>query len=116
MLCVGFLLFYCDCVCCIVVVCWVCIKSLNRMQGSHRSLFYKTAPYKYAKHFNLTSVLDGLQGYKIVSGEADAIDDHNSGVFGELKAREKPQPSENKFYTRQSMYNPLLLWLTHNSR
>lgn len=68
-------------------------------------MFYKTAPYLYAKHFNLTSVLDGLTGYKIVSGETEAIqqEDDDGGVFGEIKPRDKPKLSENKYFTRQSM-------------
>lgn len=70
-------------------------------------MFYKTAPYLYAKHFNLTSVLDGLTGYKIVSGETEAIqEDNEGGVFGEIKPRDKPKLSENKYYTRQIIKRP----------
>ena len=74
------------------------------MATNPNAMFYKTAPYLYAKHFNLTSVLDGLTGYKIVSGETEAIQDENDGgVFGEIKPRDKPKMSENKYFTRQSM-------------
>lgn len=68
------------------------------------AMFYKTAPYLYARDFNLTSVLDGLTGYKIVSGETEAIKEENEGgVFGEIKPRDKPKPSENKYFTRQGV-------------
>lgn len=73
------------------------------MASNPNALFYKTAPYLYAKHFNLTSVLDGLTAYKIVSGESQAIAD-DGGVFGEIKPREKPKMSENKYFTRQGIY------------
>jgi hypothetical protein len=72
----------------------------------YRGLFIKTAPYKYARHFNLNSVLDGLQGYKIVSGEVNAIDHDSASVFGEIKPREKTKPSENKFWTKQNIKKP----------
>jgi hypothetical protein len=75
------------------------------MATNPNAMFYKTAPYLYAKHFNLTSVLDGLTGYKIVSGETGAIQEDldDGGVFGEIKPRDKPKMSENKYFTRQSM-------------
>lgn len=77
------------------------------MASNPNALFYKTAPYLYAKHFNLTSVLDGLTGYKIVSGETEAISDENAGgVFGEIQPREKPKLSENKYFTRQIIKKP----------
>jgi hypothetical protein len=74
-----------------------------RRMGSvtQNALFAKTAPYKYAKHFNLNSVLDGLQGYRIASGQG--IIEDSTTVFGELKAREKPKLSENKYFTRQGI-------------
>jgi len=71
---------------------------------TQNALFAKTAPYKYAKHFNLTSVLDGLQGFRVASGQG-VIDDSTT-VFGELKPREKPKLSENKYFTRQVIKKP----------
>eukprot|EP00026_Physarum_polycephalum_P002890 Phypoly_transcript_02899.p1 GENE.Phypoly_transcript_02899~~Phypoly_transcript_02899.p1 ORF type:complete len:505 (+),score=57.36 Phypoly_transcript_02899:1108-2622(+) len=78
------------------------------MTTNPNAMFYKTAPYLYAKHFNLTSVLDGLTGYKIVSGETGAIQEDlaDGGVFGEIKPRDKPKMSENKYFTRQIIKRP----------
>lgn len=83
------------------------------MATNPNAMFYKTAPYLYAKDFNLNSVLDGLTGYKIVSGETEAILDSadDGGVFGEIKPREKPKMHENKYFTRHvnrkpAKYNP----------
>lgn len=77
------------------------------MTTNPSALFYKTAPYLYARDFNLTSVLDGLTAYKIVSGETEALtNDEPGGVFGEIKPREKPKMSDNKYFTRQVIKKP----------